>query len=143
MRASRDEAVWMTYAARLPRVEWEISKAVQHGGDGFEGSRRQTIAVRSIPWGGQCENEARLVGHHAGPRSRHLYQVATALEVMGDSGRREPGVGLSFQHSADGVPAKLRSRRPTRRRFGDDEVALPSRINWAALIEAPGSSTSN
>jgi glucoamylase len=83
------EAGWHAYVATLPTVEpkyqrqFNMAAMVLHALED-KTYRGATIASPSIPWGGGPNaNEPTVSGYHA-VWSRDLYQVATALDAIGD-----------------------------------------------------------
>lgn len=83
------EAGWHGYLSSLRRVEAKYRRQFEmcamvlkaHEDKTYRGA---TVASLSIPWGGgPSANEPTVSGYH-GVWSRDLYQVATALEAMGD-----------------------------------------------------------
>jgi glucoamylase len=103
------EQGWHTYVAKLPTVEakyrrqFSMAAMVLHALED-KTHRGATIASPSIPWGGgQSANEPTISGYHA-VWSRDLYQVATALDVLGDRAAANRALDYLFQvqQKADG-----------------------------------------
>lgn len=133
------EAGWHDYTARLPAVDAKyrrqfnlaamVLKALED--KTFRGA---TIASPSIPWGGGVNaNEPTISGYHA-VWSRDLYQVATALEAMGDRAGANRALAYLFnlQQNTDGsFPQNSRvDGRPIGGALQMDEVALPIVLAW-------------
>jgi glucan 1,4-alpha-glucosidase len=128
------EAGWHRYADRLPSVgakyqnQFDMAALVLKALED-KTYRGATIASPSIPWGGGPNaNEPNISGYHA-VWSRDLYEVATALEALGDrsGARRALDYLFNVQQKTDGsFPQNSRvDGRPIAGALQLDEVALP------------------
>lgn len=128
------EAGWHNYLSSLRRVETKYEKQFEmcamvlkaHEDKTYKGA---TVASLSIPWGGGPNaNEPTVSGYH-GVWSRDLYQVATALDAMGDRGAALRALHHLFdvQQKRDG--SFPQNARVDGRQLGGalqiDEVAFP------------------
>lgn len=128
------ERGWHAYVASLPTVEPKyqrqfnmavmILKALED-----KTYRGATIASPSIPWGGGPNaNEATVSGYHA-VWSRDLYQVATALDAIGDRAAAKRALDYLFhvqQKPDGGFPQNTWvDGRPIGSGLQMDQIALP------------------
>jgi glucoamylase len=106
---SEYEAGWHQYNATLPTVDakyqrqFNMAAMVLHGLED-KTYRGATIASPSIPWGGGPNaDEPTVSGYHA-VWSRDLYQVATALDALGDHAAANRALDYLFniQQRGDG-----------------------------------------
>ena len=128
------EAGWHAYIANLPTIEskyrrqFDMSAMVLKALED-KSYRGATIASPSIPWGGGPNaNEPTVTGYHA-VWSRDLYQVATALDALGDRAGALRALAYLFdvQQKPDGsFPQNSRvDGRPIGGGLQMDQVALP------------------
>ncbi len=128
------ETGWHKYAARLPQVGGKYQRQFNMSAMVLKGLEDKTyrgaiIASPSTPWGGGPNaNEATISGYHA-VWSRDLYQVATALYLMGDKATANRALNYLFniQQRDDGsFPQNTWvDGRPIGGGLQLDEVALP------------------
>ncbi|MGB9179664.1 MAG: glycoside hydrolase family 15 protein [Pyrinomonadaceae bacterium] len=131
---SEYETGWHRYLSSLRRVETKYQKQFEmcamvlkaHEDKTYRGA---TVASLSIPWGGgPSANEPTVSGYH-GVWSRDLYEVATALEAMGDRAAALRALRHLFdvQQKRDGsFPQNARvDGRPLGGALQMDEVAFP------------------
>jgi glucoamylase len=128
------EAGWRVYVAKLPRVQATYQRQFNMAAMVLKALedktwRGATIASPSIPWGGGPNaNEPTISGYHA-VWSRDLYEVATALEAMGDRAGANRALDYLFdvQQKSDGsFPQNSRvNGRPIGGALQMDQVALP------------------
>ncbi len=129
------ETGWHVYTAKLPTIEaryrrqFEMSAMVLKALED-KTYRGATIASPSIPWGGGPNaNEPTITGYHA-VWARDLYQVATALDAMGDRAGAYRALAYLFniQQKPDGsFPQNSRvDGRPIGGALQMDEVAFPA-----------------
>jgi len=128
------ETGWHKYAALLPQVGAKYQRQFNMSAMVLKGLEDKTyrgaiIASPSTPWGGGPNaNEATISGYHA-VWSRDLYQVATALYLMGDKATANRALNYLFniQQRNDGsFPQNTWvDGRPIGGGLQLDEVALP------------------
>ena len=151
---SEYEAGWRDYVKTLPVVEKKYQRQFNMAAMVLKALEDKTyrgafIASPSIPWGGgQNANEATISGYHA-VWSRDLYQVATALNVIGDhpAANRALDYLFNLQQRADGSfpQNSWLDGRPIGSGLQMDQVALPlvlahqlgrtDRSNWLKHIK--------
>jgi len=128
------EAGWHQYTARLPHLEPKYQPQFTMSAMVLKALEDKTyrgaiIASPSIPWGGGPNaNEPTISGYHA-VWSRDLYQVATALDAMGDRAGANRALDYLFhvQQKPDGSFPQNSwvDGRPLGGALQLDEVALP------------------
>ena len=128
------EAGWHAYAAKLPRVGSKYQRQFNMAAMVLKALedktyRGATIASPSTPWGGGLNsNEPTISGYHA-VWSRDLYEVATALDALGDraGALRALNYLLTVQQKRDGSFPQNSSvdGRPIGAALQMDEVAFP------------------
>jgi glucoamylase len=129
------EAGWHQYVATLPTVESKYQRQVNIAAMVLKALEDKThpgafIASPSIPWGGGPNaNEPTISGYHA-VWARDLYQVATALEAIGDHAAANRALDYLFnvQQKADGsFPQNTWvDGRPIGDGLQMDQIAFPS-----------------
>jgi glucoamylase len=128
------QAGWNAYTTRLPTVEPKYRQQFKMAAMVLKALedkiyRGATIASPSIPWGGGPNaNEPTISGYHA-VWSRDLYQVATALEAIGDRAGANRALDYLFhiQQKPDGSFPQNSwiDGRPIGGSLQMDEVAFP------------------
>jgi len=128
------ERGWHAYVATLPTVEPKYQRQFNMAAMVLKGLedktyRGATIASPSIPWGGGPNaNEPTISGYHA-VWSRDLYQVATALDAIGDRPAANRALDYLFrvQQRPDGSFPQNSwvDGRPIGGGLQMDQVALP------------------
>ncbi len=129
------ERGWHAYVATLPTVKPKYQRQFNMAAMVLKALEDKThpgafIASPSIPWGGGPDaNEATISGYHA-VWARDLYQVATALEAMGDHAAANRALDYLFdvQQKADGsFPQNTWvDGRPIGDGLQMDQIAFPS-----------------
>ena len=135
VRARREyEAGWHRYSALLPSIGQKYQRQFNMAAMVLKALedktyRGATIASPSIPWGGGPNaNEPTISGYHA-VWSRDLYEVATALDALGDRAGAKRALNYLFdvQQKPDGSFPQNSwvDGRPIGGALQMDEVALP------------------
>ena len=148
------EAGWRSYVAKLPRVGAQYQRQFEMAAMVLKALedktyRGATIASPSIPWGGGPNaNEPTISGYHA-VWSRDLYQIATALDAIGDragaNGRLtiSSGTNKSWTAAFRKTLSLMASQSAALCRWTRWRFPLCSLCSLDARKEPPGSNTSS